>query len=267
MVSLIGRSLLGASVYTAVIGTLATVAAATLIVGGVLAAFVIFGPARRRLKAVEDAARRLGAGDLQARAPDGGSDEVAAVATAFNAMARDLAARTEALVAADRSRRQLLADVSHELNTPVTAMRGYLETLSMPEMPLDQAMRARYLSIVTEETTRLEHLIGELLELAVGSGATSVGDVRFDLKDRAKLEREALRLAVEDARAKADAAAGGAGRTIDRVVRIDAQPGRRPVPLDRIPAAAAARAEYAAPPIAAGQLEIRWEVTLTSTLK
>lgn len=146
--------------------TLITVAAATLVVGGVLAAFVIFGPTRRRLKEVEDAARRLGGGDLSARAPEGGSDEVAAVASAFNAMARDLAARTDALVAADQVRRQLLADVSHELNTPVTAMRGYLETLSMPEMGLDEATRARYLGIVGDETARLERIIGDLLDLA-----------------------------------------------------------------------------------------------------
>jgi signal transduction histidine kinase len=154
--------------------TLLTVAVATLIVGGVLAALVIFGPTRRRLRALEDAARRLGSGDLSARAPAGGSDEVAAVATAFNAMASELAARTEALVAADQARRQLLADVSHELNTPVTAMRGYLETLAMPEMTLDPATRARYLSIVSDETARLERMIGDLLDLArlEGGGGT-----------------------------------------------------------------------------------------------
>ena len=45
-----------------------------------------------------------------------------------------LTARAEALAASDRARRQLLADVSHELTTPVTAMRGYLETLTMPEL-------------------------------------------------------------------------------------------------------------------------------------
>jgi signal transduction histidine kinase len=146
--------------------TLVTVAGVTLIVGGVIAALLVFGPTRRRLKAVEDAARRLGSGDLTARAPAGGEDEVAAVATAFNAMAADLAARTEALVAADRARRQLLADVSHELNTPVTAMRGYLETLSMPELGLDDATRARYLTIVRDETARLERIIGDLLDLA-----------------------------------------------------------------------------------------------------
>ncbi len=65
--------------------------------------------------------------------------------------------------------------------------------------------------------------IGELLEMAVGSGATSVGGIRFDLKDRAKLEREALRLAVVEARADAEAAAAAAGLTIARVLRIDAQ--------------------------------------------
>ncbi len=163
--------------------TLLTVAVATLVVGGVLAAFVIFGPTRRRLKGVEDAARRLGAGDLDARAPSDGNDEVAAVASAFNAMAADLSARTEAVVAADRARRQLLADVSHELNTPVTAMRGYLDTLSMPEMRLDDATRARYLGIVGDETARLERIIGDLLDLARlegGGGALQIEPLRVE---------------------------------------------------------------------------------------
>src|SRR4029077_7932951 len=104
--------------------TLGLVALATLIVGAILAAAVIFGPARKRLRSVEDAARRPGAGGLSARAPPKGRDEVPAVATAFNAMADDLSTRAAALAAADRARRQLLADVSHELTTPVTAMRG-----------------------------------------------------------------------------------------------------------------------------------------------
>src|SRR5688572_14870781 len=51
--------------------------------------------------------------------------------------------------------------------------------------------------------------VGEVLEISVGSGATAVGGIRFDLKDRTRLEREALRLAVADARAKAEAAAAG----------------------------------------------------------
>jgi two-component system OmpR family sensor kinase len=146
--------------------TLALITGGVLIVGALVAAVVIFGPARRRLRAVEQAARQLGGGDLSARAPARGGDEVAAVATAFNAMADDLAARAAALATSDRARRQVLADVSHELTTPVTAMRGYIETLRMPEFDLDEATRSRYLGIIGDETARLERIIRDLLDLA-----------------------------------------------------------------------------------------------------
>ena len=45
-------------------------------------------------------------------------------------------------------------------------MRGYLETLAMPELALDEATRARYLTIISDETARLERIIGDLLDLA-----------------------------------------------------------------------------------------------------
>src|SRR4029453_14562909 len=90
--------------------------------------------------------------------------------------------------------------------------------------------------------------VGGYLEIAAGSGATALGGIRFDLKDQAKLEREALRLAVLDARAKADAAAAGAGRIVDRILRVE-EPG-----VD-------------VPPISAGQMEIRARATVTAALK
>jgi signal transduction histidine kinase len=98
---------------------------------------------------------------------------VAAVAAAFNQMA-------DRLAAADRARRQLLADVSHELTTPVTAMRGYLETLTMPDLGLDAGTRTRYLDIISDETHRLERIIGDLLDLArleSGGGSMTMADV------------------------------------------------------------------------------------------
>jgi uncharacterized protein len=108
--------------------------------------------------------------------------------------------------------------------------------------------------------------VGELLEIAVASGATSVSGIRFDVKDRAKLEREALRLAVADARAKAEAAAEGAGRTIERVVRVE-EHGAQVRPPE--PFALARESVQAAdvPPISAGQIELRAQVTLTAELK
>jgi signal transduction histidine kinase len=81
-------------------------------------------------------------------------------------MTDDLHARAHALEQADRARRQLLADVSHELMTPLTAIRGYVQTLSMPSVGIDDGTRQRYLSIVDQETYKLEAIIGDLLDLA-----------------------------------------------------------------------------------------------------
>jgi uncharacterized protein YggE len=110
--------------------------------------------------------------------------------------------------------------------------------------------------------------VGELLEIAVGAGATALGGIRFDLKDQAKLEREALRLAVLDARAKADAAAAGAGRNVDRILRIE-EGGVEvpPMPVRMMRQAAQANAADLAPPISAGQMEIRARATVTAALK
>lgn len=109
--------------------------------------------------------------------------------------------------------------------------------------------------------------VGEYLEIATASGATTLGGVRFDLKDRPRVERDAIRLAVVDARGKADAAAAGAGRAVDRIVRIDQTGVSSPIPPPRFVREAQAAVADAAPPIATGQIEVRANVMLTAVLK
>ena len=109
--------------------------------------------------------------------------------------------------------------------------------------------------------------VGEMLELAVAAGGTSVQGVRFDLKQRAALEREALTRAVADARARAEAAAKGAGAAVVAVLRIEeGGVNVRPMeaPMFRMAADSVAGA---APPIAAGDTVIHASVTLTATIK
>ncbi len=119
-----------------------------------------------------------------------------ALARSFNQMAGELTSRTRALETADAARRQLLADVSHELMTPLTAMRGYIETMSMSELEIDAPTRERYLQIVSEETRRLERIVGDLLDLArLEGGGTTLRQERVQvaaLFDRvaARHERE-----------------------------------------------------------------------------
>jgi len=137
-----------------------------LAVGTTLTALFVFRPAHKRLRTLEQAARALGEGRTDVRATEAGGDEVSSLARTFNRMAVDLDSRATALAASDRARRQLLADVSHELMTPLSAIRGYVETLGMSELPLDQDTRSRYLGIVEQETHKLEAIIGDLLDLA-----------------------------------------------------------------------------------------------------
>lgn len=149
-----------------------------LAAGATSTALLIFRPAHKRLRTLEQAARALGEGRIEVRATETGGDEVSSLARTFNRMAADLESRAAALTEADRARRQLLADVSHELMTPLAAIRGYVETLGMPDVPLDAATRGRYLAIVEEETHTLEAIIGDLLDLArvEGGGDTFRAD-------------------------------------------------------------------------------------------
>ena len=164
--------------------TLAIVGIVLLFAGTAGMAFFIFRPAQRRLQNLQRTAAAIGSGETSARAADKGGDEVAALAQAFNQMAGDLDARVRELHESDRARRQLLADVSHELMTPLTAMRGYLETLGMPEAVRDQADRDRYLQIVMDETLRLESIIGDLLELArLEGGGTALQNEDVPVED------------------------------------------------------------------------------------
>ncbi|MFN7982657.1 MAG: HAMP domain-containing sensor histidine kinase [Vicinamibacterales bacterium] len=130
-----------------------------------LVSYVVFGAMRRRLENIERAAIGIGAGDFASRADESGSDELTAVARAFNQMAADLAARDEQLKVSDRTRRLLLADVSHELMTPLTAVRAYREVLSMHRVARDPEV-AHSLGVIGDETHRHERIIGDLLDLA-----------------------------------------------------------------------------------------------------
>src|SRR5262245_57819961 len=103
---------------------------------------------------------------------------------------------------------------------------------------------------------------GEIADAAVQAGATSIDGIRFDLKNRAAVEREAIRLAVADARARAEAAAAGAGRTLDRILKIE--DGER-MPVVR-PMMTMARSE-AVTVVDPGEIEVRAAVTLTVSMK
>jgi two-component system sensor histidine kinase BaeS len=156
-----------------------SVASGLVLVGTILSVVLVFAPARRRIRSLEGVAARVGRGDLSARANEKGGDELAMLARAFNRMTEDLFQRAAEVEAGGQRRRRLLADVSHELLTPLTTMRGYLETLRMPEVSISNEARSRYTAILSDEVERLELLVGDLLDLAL----LEEGRLRFDFDD------------------------------------------------------------------------------------
>lgn len=109
--------------------------------------------------------------------------------------------------------------------------------------------------------------LGPVIDVSVGAGATSVSNIRFDLKDRTAAEQEALKLAVADARAQADTAAQAAGVKVERIVRLEVHresPGPQPRPMMMRSDMSAAGAQ---PQMSPGELEVRAMVTLTAAIK
>ena len=108
--------------------------------------------------------------------------------------------------------------------------------------------------------------VGLAIDAAATGGATTITGIRFDVRNRAALERDALRQAVADARARADAAAAGANATIDRIIRIEEEAHYEPPrPMMRMAAQAVER--DVATPVEPSTIEIQSRVTLTVSLR
>jgi len=107
----------------------------------------------------------------------------------------------------------------------------------------------------------------EVLDASGVSGAASVSSLRFDLKDRTTSDLEALRLAVRDAMARAEAIAAGAGRTLGPIIRVQEQRDSSPSPMlfTRMTGSGGAEARGFAnsTPVEAGEIQVRAVVTLT----
>jgi signal transduction histidine kinase len=129
------------------------------LIGGGVALAVTLILSRRILspiKALTGAARRLGQGDFSQRLELKDRGEVGELARAFNSMASDLER-------AEQLRRNMVADVAHELRTPISNIRGYLEAVNDGLMKAD----ARAIQSLNEESNRLSRLVDELQELSL----------------------------------------------------------------------------------------------------
>ncbi len=143
-----------------------------LLISGVVAGFLALGLARvlargmtKPLRDMADGARAMARGDYEVRINTRSKDEVGRLAAAFNSMARDLQ-EVETL------RRELVANVSHELKTPVSALKAHLENI------LDgiEEPNPASLAVMLDQCDRLGSLVEQLLDLS----RLEAGDIRLE---------------------------------------------------------------------------------------
>lgn len=98
-----------------------------------------------------------------AKEPD---DEITWLANLFNRMAERIVAQLQKLRESDEARRELVANISHDLRTPLTSLRAHLDTLRQTDSTLTAAEKREYLDIAAKQSERLARLIDKLFDLA-----------------------------------------------------------------------------------------------------
>jgi signal transduction histidine kinase len=93
-------------------------------------------------------------------------DEIGRLAATFVRMAERIATQVQQIKAQDELRRQMVANVSHDLRTPLTSMQGYLETMLRKSDQLSPDEQQQYLQVAVRQSQRVTHLAQELFELA-----------------------------------------------------------------------------------------------------
>lgn len=129
----------------------------------------------RPLRELAAAAKRLGQGDMTVKVRVYADDEIGEVSRAFNSM-------VDALKSMEEQRKGFVANVSHELRSPITSIAGYLQGMLDGTIPPED--QHRYMQVVYDETQRLTRLIRDLLDLSrIESGNIPMNPVDFNINE------------------------------------------------------------------------------------
>jgi len=144
------------------------------------------------LNEMAGAARRFARGEFSVRVEDQGRlDELGQLTQAFNAMA-------DSLESAELQRQDFIANLSHELKTPMTVIAGFAEGLLDGTIPRKD--EARYLGVISSETRRLSRLVRSMLEITTLQSKESslVGESSFDISEVVRLALLSLDMKIEE---------------------------------------------------------------------
>jgi signal transduction histidine kinase len=128
--------------------------------------FIAIGFITRNMRRIIYVVRDFQKGNLRARIKLKSKGELQEFAGSFNDMADTIVANIDEIKRMDQQRRDLVANVSHDLRTPLSIIRGYIETVLMKDENLTVEQRKQYLETTLKSTERLLSLVEELFELS-----------------------------------------------------------------------------------------------------
>ncbi len=161
-----------------------------VMIAAIIASYFISERIAKPLRAMSRAAKEFAAGHFDVRVPVSGNDEISALAVAFNNMAADL----ETL---EQTRRTFLANVSHDLRTPMTAIGGFVDGMLAGAIPPDKY--EHYLGIIGNEVRRLARLVNALLDLSrIQAGERKFSMASFDICELARQTLFSFEQKIED---------------------------------------------------------------------
>lgn len=167
----IGKSLAGADAVARQLVVVLLLIGAGGVAVGILISRVVTGRATAPVRELANAAERIAlTDDLALRIPATSDDELGQLARRFNTMLEALQVSRRELAGSVTAQRQLVADASHELRTPITSLRTNLEVLLEADQLPPHERRALIASLV-EQTTELGDLVADVIELARGDTA------------------------------------------------------------------------------------------------
>jgi len=133
---------------------------------GILTGLFVFRNVTGRIDRMKKAVTRFERGELNERIPVSGRDEIAQLSTCFNRMADTIVENMEEIKKTDKLRRELIANVSHDLRSPLASIQGYLETIQLRGDKISKAEYKEYIATVLGNTRKLNKMIDDLFELS-----------------------------------------------------------------------------------------------------
>lgn len=137
-----------------------------VLVVAVLAGLLLVWLLTRNLNRMVKVVRRFRQGDYQARVELKGRGELSQLADDFNQMADTTVKHIREIESVERLRRELIANVSHDLRTPLASIHGFAETLLMKQDDLSPEARIRYTETILKGAERMKKLVDDLFELS-----------------------------------------------------------------------------------------------------